>query len=153
MPLLVLEVALHSHGPEQKPAEVDAAEVAGQPKLEGAGVARRGSDRIDRPPRRRDGTACAVAHGESDALVLGVGQECDDAALLSLDVDLNRVLGGIAVKARAVALVRGGVVHSRLGEVEDGGGWLWREGRHSGRELGDQLEEYNTHFLSLTRAS
>jgi hypothetical protein len=69
--------------------------------------------------------AARVAHGEANAFVLAVREEMHDAAAPVVDVDLDRVVGGVAEQPRGVALVRGSIVERGIGKGEDGCDATW----------------------------
>src|SRR5258705_408927 len=81
------------------------------------------------------GGATVGARREADALVLRVGHEVNDALSAGVEVDLQRVAGGVAEEARLIARVGGRIVEPALGEGEHG-----PSGRERCRELREQQE-------------
>src|SRR6185312_1423088 len=95
---LVLEVALHPHRAEDEPAERHAGRGGGELPLDAAGAARvRYYCRVA-APTQADRLPPPVTYGESRALVGGVGPQEGHPRAFRLEVDLNRVLLGVAVE-------------------------------------------------------
>ena len=136
----VLQVALHSHRPEEEPSDGDARRVGDQTVLEHAHASRTPDARSVAGPPQRGGSAGAVARGETDALVLRVREQMDDALRARVEIDLHRVARRIAEEARLIARVCGRVVEPGLGKREHGAD---RRGRR--RELRQQHEGGEDH--------
>ena len=101
-------------------------------------------DRLCAVPGERGRCPTTIAGGESDALVLGVGEDVDDPPLAGVQIDLNGVCGRVAIEARGVPAVGGRVIESLLGERKD-----WQS---NDTELRQQRDSEKIHKVLVSAA-
>src|SRR6185436_12015591 len=82
----ITEVALDAHRAEEDPADHYLRRAGNELVLDGAPVPRLGDYRVGSSPLETDRLAGAIAEGEPDALVHGVGEEIDDAAASCIEI-------------------------------------------------------------------
>jgi hypothetical protein len=116
--LLVLEIAFDAHRAEHEPADLERRRLGAQPVLDRVALPRAADHRVVRGPAQPRRLPARVPHGETDALVGGVRPEVHHPPGALVQVDLEGIPACIAEEARAVALVGGRIVETRLGELE-----------------------------------